>query len=89
MSYIDYILYSLACVFSAMVGEGNGEWLPGVIGLLTMAIIVAVFLLSAFLLNTRHNIMYAILITIGVVIIVIIFFIILESFIGPVELPSC
>ena len=88
MSYISYILLSIGYIFSASVGRGGAGWLSGIIGLLAMAIIVAIFLLSLFLLKTRHNILYATLITIGAIIVVVIFFIILECFTGPVELPS-
>ena len=88
MSYIAYILLSIGYIFSASVGNGGAGWLSGIVGLLAMAIIVAIFLLCLFLLNTKHNVLYAALITIGAVIVAVIFFTVLECFTGPVELPS-
>ena len=57
------------------------------IGLAAIAVVLGIFLLCCFLLKTRHNILYGILITLCVVLIVAVLCIILESIIGPIELP--
>lgn len=90
MSYIFYIGF---CILSALsyvlgTGNGNGSWLDIIIFVAVIVFVFGIFFLCAFLLNTKHNGLYAALITIGAVVVVVIFFIILECFTGPVELPS-
>lgn len=89
MSYVLYILICVAAVFTISSGGGGSEYGWGVrlIGLATIAVVLGVFLLCCFLLKTRHNILYAVLITIGVLLIAVVFCIILESIIGPIDLP--
>lgn len=88
MSYITYIGLSFLYCLDLLVGKGGVSWLNVLIGVAVIFFVGGVFFLCAFLLNTKHNGLYAALITIGAIIVVVIFFIILECFTGPVELPS-
>ena len=87
MSYIYYILVAFLYTLEVVYGEGHARWENTLIALGVLVFVFGIFLLCAFKLNTRHNGLFAALITIGAVLAVCIFFIILEGFTGPIDPP--
>ena len=85
LTYVIYILMCVAAVFTVSSG-GGGEygWDVRLIGLATIAIVLGIFVLICFLLKTDQRVLYALLITIGVILVAVVFFVILESIIGPI-----
>ena len=88
MSYIYYILLSCLYSISCLVGQPeDASWRSVLICMAVIVFVFGIFFLCAFKLNTRHNGLFAALITIGAVLAVCIFFIILEGFTGPIDPP--
>ena len=87
MSYIYYILVSFLYPLAVGNGDVHATWENILITVGVLVFVFGIFLLCAFKLNTRHNGLFAALITIGAVLAVCIFFIILEGFTGPIDPP--